>query len=168
MRSIGGDIAKLSFAMMPTNSLWFERFAQGCLKCMGQDLRQDWAIPLDVLHSLIHLLDGEWALAERWVDRHKIACAGSFAIIAFCGSFRGNEVFLIDLYGLTKYSQELAQADHVIIPLLGKYKGEAHHRYHLTPLSVVTDSGLEIRTWVNRLVQVQMEAGRSHGPAFRD
>jgi hypothetical protein len=168
MRSIGGEMAKMSFAMMPTNSLWFERFAQGCLKRMGQDVRQDWALPLDVLHSLLSLLDEEWALATQWEDRHKIASAGAFAVIAFCGSFRGNEVFLTDLYGLAKYSRELAQADHVVVPLLGKYKGEAHNRYHLTPLAVVTDSGLAVRSWVNRLVQVQEEAGRSHGPAFGD
>jgi hypothetical protein len=166
--SIGGDIAKMSFAAMPTNSLWFERFAQGCLKRMGQDVRQDWAIPLGAIHGLLNMLNGEWALAERWIDRHKIACAGAFIFIAFCGSFRGNKVFLTNPFGLAKYSVELAAADHVVVPLLGKYKGEAHHRYHLTPLAAVTNSGIEVRTWVGHLVEIQHAVGRSHGPAFGD
>ncbi len=87
------------------------------------------------------MLNNEWALAERWIDRHKVACVGAYTVIAFCGSFKGNEVFLTDLFGLAKYSVELASADHVVVPLLGRYKGEAHHRYHLTPLAAVTDSG---------------------------
>ncbi len=167
-RSIGGDIAKLSFAAMPTNSLWFERFAQGCLKRMGQEIRQDWAIPLEAIHGILIMLNGEWALAERWVDQHKLACAGAFTVIAFCGSFRGNEVFLTDLFGLAKYAHELGAADHVVVPLLGKYKGEAHQRYHLTPLAATTNSGIEVRTWIRRLVEVQQAVGRSHGPAFGD
>jgi hypothetical protein len=31
-----------------------------------------------------------------------------------------------------------------------------------------TDSGLEVRIWINRLVQVKEEAGRLQGPAFQD
>jgi hypothetical protein len=95
-----------------------------------------------------------------------MASAGAFVIIAFCGSFRGNEVFLTDLFGLGKYEAELKGEDHVIVPLLGMYKGEAHQCYHLTPLVAVTNSGIQVRTWISRLVQVHRESGRVHGPAF--
>jgi hypothetical protein len=166
LRTVGGETSKMSLMLLPTNSLWFERFAQGCLKRMGQDVRQDWAITLPTILRLIEVLDEEWEAADGWEAKHRVASAGAFAIIAFCGSFRGNEVFLTDLFGLAKYEAELSDEDHVIIPLLGMYKGEAHQRYHLTPLAAVTNSGLQVRTWVSRLVQVHREIGRVHGPAF--
>ncbi len=89
-------------------------------------------------------------------------------VVAFWGSFRGNEVFLTDLFGLSKYLNELVDQPYVIVPLLGKYKGEAHKRYHLTPMAATTSSGIQIRSWIKHLVVVQHEAGRNHGPAFGD
>jgi hypothetical protein len=104
LRTVGGETAKMSLTLLPTNSLWFERFSEVCLKCMGQEVRQDWALTLAVLHALLEVLEDEWHCAEAWPDRHCITRAGCFAVIAFCGSFRGNEVFLTDLYGLRKIS----------------------------------------------------------------
>jgi hypothetical protein len=102
LRTVGGESAKMSLTLLPTNSLWFEHFAEGCLKRMGQDVRQDWALPLPVLHAVLKLLEVEWDKAECWEDRHRVACAGAFSVIAFCGLFHGNEVFLTDLFGLSK------------------------------------------------------------------
>jgi hypothetical protein len=50
--------------------------------------------------------------------------------------------------------------------LLGRFKGETGERYHLTPLASVTNSGLEIRYWVESLVEVREKQGRINGPAF--
>jgi len=57
LRTVGGETAKMSLTLLPTNSLWFERFAQGCLKRMGQDVRQDWAVTLPTIHNLLETLD---------------------------------------------------------------------------------------------------------------
>jgi len=38
------------------------------------------------------------------------------------------------------------QRDHVLIPLLGRFKGEQNSRYHLSPLAAVTSSGLQVQT----------------------
>jgi hypothetical protein len=54
----------------------------------------------------------------------------------------------------------------VRVPLLGRYKGEMHMRYYFTPLAAMTNSGIQVRVWLNRLVAVWLEAGRTHGPAF--
>lgn len=135
---------------------------------MGQEVCQDWALPLSILHALLELLEDEWYRAESWAAKHRVAIAGCFSVIAFCRSFCGNEVFLTDLHGLSKYYTELEGETFIIVPLLGKYKGEAHHQYNLTPLAARTDSGLPVRTWIGRLVQTRHEAGRSHGPAFWD
>jgi hypothetical protein len=166
LKTFGGETAKLSLTNLPTNSSWFERFALGCLRRMGQDVRQDWAIPVEAIHALLRALDREWARATAWAERHRLASVGAYIVVAFCDSFRGNEVFLTDLFGLDKYLRELPAGDHVIVPLLGRYKGEMHNRYHLTPLAASTNSGIQVRCWLERLVGVWRDIGRTHGPAF--
>jgi hypothetical protein len=167
-RTVEGEMAKMYLSQLPTNSLWFERFALGCLRRMGQDVRLDWAITLQAMHGLIDNLEEEWSIVKGWEQRRNVAVAGAFALLAFGGSFRGNKVFLTDLYGLRKYLVELHDKDLVIVSLLGKYKGEIHHRYHLTPMAGTTNSGLQIRLWLERLVSVQQEKGLTRGAAFSD
>jgi hypothetical protein len=166
LKTFGGETAKLSLTNLPTNSSWFEKFALGCLPRMGQDVHQDWAIPVKAIHALLGALDREWLRAQDWVERHRIASVGAYIVVAFCGSFRGNEVFLTDLFSLEKYLRELPAENHVIIPLLGKYKGEMHNRYHLTPLAATTNSGIQVRLWLSRLVDVWRSVEHNHGPPF--
>jgi hypothetical protein len=56
--------------------------------------------------------------------------------------------------------------DHVVIPLLGRFKREQNSRYHLSPLASVTSSGLKVQVWGERLIAVREQVGRVHGPAF--
>lgn len=172
LRTVGGDRAKHHLTHSPTQSLWFERFAQGCIRRMGQDVRQDWAIPLSAMLGLFQVLEEEWAdTSEADLGTlERLASIGAYSIIAFCGSFRGSEVFLTDLHGLRKHleASKEQQRDHVIIPLLGRFKGEQNSRYHLAPLASVTSSGLQVQLWVDRLVTVREKEGRIQGPAFCD
>jgi hypothetical protein len=59
----------------------------------------------------------------------------AYITIAFYGSLRGSEVFLVDLHGLWEYLTELndPEINYVIVPLLGRFKGETGDKYHLTP-----------------------------------
>ena len=84
LKTFGGEAAKMSLTNLPTNSLWFERFALGCLRRMGQDVRQDWAIPLDAIHALLTALDGEWCRDLDWAGRHRTASVGAHIVVAFC------------------------------------------------------------------------------------
>jgi hypothetical protein len=152
-----------------TQSLWFERFSKGCLSRMGQVVKQDRAISLEVMHQLMENLDAEWQGAlDR--ERSAIASLGVFCLIAFCGSFRGPEMFLVDLFGLLKYGKTDLRTsggkDYVIVPLLGRFKYELGEQYHLTPLIAVTSSGLNIRLWLKRFLEACGREGRCRGPAF--
>ncbi len=91
-------------------------------------------------------------------------------MIAFCGSFRGSEVFLTDLHGLRKCLEDTKRLhrDHIAIPLLGRFKGEQNTRYHLAPLATKTKSGLKVQRWVERLIEVREKVGHIQGPAFCD
>jgi hypothetical protein len=170
LRTIGGDRAKHHLTFSPTQSAWFERFSQGCIRRMGQDLRQDWAIPLPAMLGLQQVLEEEWHTTEDAQLKSQIASIGAFALVAFCGSFRGAEVFLMDLHGLRTHMGETQRQgrDHVVIPLLGRFKGELNSRYHLAPLVAETSSGLQVKVWLERLIAVREQEERVQGPAFCD
>jgi hypothetical protein len=172
-KTLGGDKVKMSFSnSCITQSLWVERFAKGCLSRMGQVVRQDRAISLEVLevmHQLMENLELEWSNGPQ-DNRSDIASLGAFCLIAFCGSFRGPEMFLVGLFGLHKYGRtDLKTAggkDYVIVPLLGRFKNELGEQYHLTPLIAETTSGLKVRLWIKRFLDVCSRNGRTRVAAF--
>jgi hypothetical protein len=51
---------------------------------------------------------------------------------------------------------------------MGRFKNELGEMYHLTPLVAKTRSGLEVKKWIGRLVQLRTMENRNHGPAFAD
>jgi len=166
LRSFGGDRVKHYLTDSPTQSLFFEQFSQGCGRRMGQEVRQDWAITLPAMHALLEVLEVEW---EQGLNLELTAMVGAYAVIAFAGSFRGNEVFLADMHGVRKYLRSTEPPeDAVIIALLGRFKGETGERYHLAPLVAQTSSGIPIKKWVTCLVERQERRGYYRGPLFGD
>jgi hypothetical protein len=65
-----------------------------------------------------------------------------------------------------KTGTDLVNAPHVIITLLGEFKGELGYKYHLMSLASTTSSGIELRWWIERLIQIREEEGCLLGPAF--
>jgi len=169
LRSFGGDRAKHFLTDSPTQSLFFEHFLLGCVCRMGQEVRQNWAITLPTVHALLDCLEAEWNSELGQSQLEMVGMLGAFVVIAFCGSFRGNEVFLVDLFGVIKYlnSAEVEEGA-VIEPLLGRFKGETGERYHLTPLAAVTSSGIQVKLWLKRIVEIKEKRFCTHGPLFGD
>jgi hypothetical protein len=50
--TLGRDTAKSFLTTCPTQSMWFERFAKGCLKRMGQEIKQDLAVSVHAMKAL--------------------------------------------------------------------------------------------------------------------
>jgi len=107
LRTIGGERAKHYLTQCPTQSLWFERFSLGCLKRMGQDVQQDWAISIGAMLALMAAFELAWGRAGSMEEKDEVVTCAAYAVIAFCGSLRGNEVFLVDLAGLRRYLRKL-------------------------------------------------------------
>jgi hypothetical protein len=167
--TVGGDMAKHYLSQCPTHSLWFERLSKGCLSCMGQEIRQDTALSTPVILALLRDLEMDWDVCPDMEARRPLCTLGAYICIAFCGSFRGAEVFLVDCAGLWSYLRGPVDPHlppHVIIPLLGRFKNEIGARYHLTPLAAVTASGINVHLWVSRLVALRDFDHHTHSPAF--
>jgi hypothetical protein len=65
-----------------------------------------------------------------------------------------------------KKGTDLTGAPHVFLAFLGKFKGELGFQQHLVALASCTQSGLEARWWVEKLIEIRQSEGCVHGPAF--
>jgi len=119
---LGGDKARYSLTDSPNQSLWLECFSRGCLGRMGQEVHQDWAIPPGSDAHLTGYTRTRMEQKQQPDAWSLIASLGAYSVIALCGSFRGSEVFLVDLHGLRKYLAQLSglNKNYVIAPLLGR------------------------------------------------
>jgi len=154
----------------PTNSLWFCRFTQGMSRRMGAVTKSDMALSIPILLRFMEVCKQE-AQSRLGHEQALYVGVGAYVVTSFCASLRGNEGFMMDLAGLRKYldcGRDEGENSHVVVPLLGQFKGETGDRYHLIPVVSVTASGLRPRYWLEQLVKVRECQGFTSGPAFCD
>ena len=100
-----------------------------------------------------------------------VLMTAAYIATTFGYSLRGNEGFRVDAQRLIdniNVGKHNARAKHVVICLLGRFKGEEGDRMHVFPLSSVTRSGIRIRLWLERLVRLLRTEGKTGCPAFCD
>jgi len=93
----------------------------------------------------------------------------TYLVVSFCASLRGPEGFMMCLGTLRDNLPNGLTDDkdaHVVVPLLGRFKGEQGERCHLLPLPAVTKTGFAPRKWLELLVHVRKQEGITSGPAF--
>jgi hypothetical protein len=150
----------------PCGSLWFNRFMAGCKNRMGQDSRPNRAISSSLMVHLLRAVEEKSVDADVLEDRERWIMAGAYFCFCFVLSLRSTEGLMTDLQGLIKYRG--ASTEYVIIPLKGQVKGESHTGHHLLHCVNITDSGINVRSWVRRLLASHLLRGRVEGPAFVD
>ena len=101
-------------------------------------------------------------------ERRRLVMAGAHFATTCVDSLRGPEGLLLDLGGLRNNSAKGRNESHAIVALLGQVKGEHGQRQHLLPTASVTQSGINIRGWIHRVLAVNQVLGRVSGPAFCD
>jgi hypothetical protein len=121
-------------------------------------------------------------------DANKLWELDAYVCILTAALLRGHEGFFVDLLGLrdnlssgrfgvipaglvinkdTLFTKEICKdIPHVMIALLGHFKGETGVDQHLISLSNESVSGLKTRWWIEKLVSVCQAEGQVHGPAF--
>jgi hypothetical protein len=103
--------------------------------------------------------------------RAKIAEMAFVLIAGCCCGLRGEETVKIDLAGLLKcleVGKLHAEHPHLIVPLLGRIKGETGERYHMMILARETQSGIRAGLWADRVAAANKERKRDRGPVFRN
>lgn len=157
-----------------SNSIFFSKFMKGCEKRMGRLIKQDAALSIELLMKLMSNLERELGTVEDPARRREVVMLGSFLLIGFCDALRGNEVFLVERSSLISFEKQGKnhRRPHVVIPLMGRFKGETGERNVIRVLVERTKSGLEIRKWIGRLVTLLIKENPQNvnqaGPAFCD
>jgi hypothetical protein len=162
------DTRKLTVTKCPTYGTWFEKFMKGCHKRMGEIIRLDRALSSAILLEMLKLLEHDWVTFPQ--RQFFLASEGAFYVIAFSCGLRGEEVPLADLTGIAKHWEKATTADppHIIIALLGRFKGELGENYHLLPIVPLSRSGINNKLWIGRLLEIYQNRAITSGPLFRD
>jgi len=165
------ETQKMFTTLCPTYGYWYQRFNHGVHKRMGDVVRSDFAISADIMNALLATLNEEWEDAASWESRAKIAEMAFVLVSGYCCGLRGEEIVKADLAGFLKYleiGRQDAEHPHVIVPLIGRIKGETGERCHMCVLARETKSGTRGGIWADRLKAVNLERGRHRGPLFRN
>ena len=157
------------FTKCPTRSEFFRRFKEGLRARMGRDVKGDLAIDYRIVHKILKHLKSEMLNTQTNLEHRRwIAQAGAFYTTCFTLGLRGNEVLMLDLSELRKNLESGRQDElpHILVPLLGKFKGEDFARHHCLLAPAKSDSGFEPRQWLKWLVASKASKGIFKGPAF--
>lgn len=153
----------------PTYGYWFERFMLGCHKRMGDYTVTDYALSKEILMELLEDLEFDYQRAETDAEKDEIVWFANLLVIGFLNGLRGEEIMKVDVAGLLKYL-DVGAADekhpHVIVPLIGRLKGETGEQYHMFPMARVTKSGIAAGKWADRLGIALVRQGRRRGFVF--
>ena len=164
------ETQKMFTTLCPTYGYWYQRFNLGIHKRMGDVVRSDFAITAEIINALLVTLNEEWQDAASSDSRAKIAEMAFVLISGYCCGLRGEEIVKADTAGFLKYI-EVGKQDvrhpHVIVPLIGRIKGETGERYHMCVLARETKSGIQSGIWADRLAAVNRDRGRHRGPLFQ-
>jgi hypothetical protein len=152
----------------PVSSYWFSRFFAGCKRRMGQDWRPNVALSTDLILAILEKVQEINTTGQTTTnpeEHHQWLVFGVYVAITYTLSLRGTEGLLLDVGGVRKYRND-GQNEHFIIALRGKIKGEHADRCHLFPCCIMTSSGIPVRDWVTRLIDLKESLGQVSGPAI--
>ena len=87
--------------------------------------------------------------------KRDIVVVGGVLAVLVGGALRGGEVLLMKASGLVKrrlHGRDHPDHPHVVISLMGRFKNKTGETNLLLMLALVTQSGIEIRKWVEQLI----------------
>ena len=71
--------------LCPAHSLWFKRFIFEMYKRMENEVRQDKAFTLNVMHRLVGGIEEEYSKSDRDKERGEVTDMTVFIVAAFLG-----------------------------------------------------------------------------------
>lgn len=155
---------------------------------MGFDTLADHGVDIEALVAVVDMVKQDALHAESQAKANRLWKFGGFLTTVTACGLRGYEGYYTDLAGLrahlhkgkdgelprniTKNSilseKQCKKLPHVSVCLLGNFKGEGGINQHMINVASETQSGLEPRFWIEKVVEVAESEGRFFGPAFAD
>ena len=154
----------------PSEGRWFQHFNSGMSARMGNEVRQDRAYTLVLLHKLLEMYEQDWEDNKFAIDLHTLSAA-MFLVITCCGGMRGYEAVWTDLSALrydVAYCESLEDYSAVSWPLVGRFKARnGVADCYMIPIAGKTNSGIEVFVWTQRFIGRLAMDGITQGWAFR-
>ena len=170
LKSLQGAVLHMNAG--PMQSVFMERFVMGMKVRMPTDSVRNLPLLGFVTAKILCEVEREWrdAGTPAWRKRVLAMCGGYIAT-TYVYSLRGNEGFWVDGDRL-KSNIELGrlgsngEIPHVVVALLGRFKGEGGDRMHVFPLASKSGSGIETRIWLERVAAIHELEKSENCPAF--
>ena len=155
-------------------SIFMERFALGMKIRMPQEKVRNLPLLGNVVSHVLKVMEAEWLApgTSRKRKREISMCAGYLAVTYVYG-LRGNEGFWVDadrLRGGIDLGRNATEDSlpHVVVSLLGRFKGEDGDRMHVFALAAESGSGIKTRVLLERVVEIHEKERKEECPAFCD
>ena len=155
-----------------TQTVFMERVMAGMKARMPQVSRRNLPFTSVMIRFILDKLEVIWFSGEEEEDTKRIALmTAAYLCVTYCYSLRGNEGLWVDADRLCeniRVGKRDSRCPHILIPLLGRFKGEEGDRMHVIPIANQTRSGINVRLWLERLVSLLKQEGKTNCPAFCD
>lgn len=165
------DVRKKYITSCHFYSLWFERFMVSMHKRMGDEVHQDKAITLDVVHRLVEGLELEYLNSPNNLDKQNFVDMTVFILASFLAGLRGEETLKLVLGETRDCLEEVEnhyKFKHVVLSLRGPFKGESGEGFHFVAITTKSNSGLCIGSWVRRALILKEKRNFFRGFFFVD
>jgi hypothetical protein len=113
----------------------------------GEIKKQDWPIPIAVLHAADKILEGEWRTTKDTAIKKKCEEMGMWFLGGFCVALRGEEMLQIELVGTANSLRFLEDpvTPNFCFCILGRTKGNQLSGAKFEMPCVAITSGTNIR-----------------------
>ncbi len=169
--SMHGSVLHLFQGSM--QSRFMERFVLGMKVRMPAMTKQNKPITGRLVKAILDRIEAEWIDPDTTDERRRLlTMCGGYISVTYGYSLRGNEGLWVDaerlIEGIDIGRNPTHERPHVIVSLLGRFKGEDGDRMHVFPLATTTKSGVRIRMWLERVANLLRQEGKKNCPAFCD
>jgi len=184
--SFGRGTGRVKPTSCPSQSEWFQDFWRGLENRMGHKSKANHPLPMGAMVRCIELIKEAAQATLAPTEANHLYKVGAYLTFCTAGALRGNEGFFLDLAAVRTFQdvgwgghipnrltsntilteEDCLNLPHVVLPLLGNFKGETGIDHHLINLASNSMSSLEPRWWLDKLVEISEQEGRLIGPAF--
>jgi hypothetical protein len=133
--------------------------------------KQDWPIPIEVLHVADKILEREWRTTKDRLIKKKCEEMGTWFLGGFCVALRGEEMLLIELAGTANSLRFLEDsvASHFCFCILGRTKGNqlSGTKFEMPCVAITLGTNIRPGRWVKQLVTTIYSEGRRSRRLFQ-
>ena len=149
-----------------------ERFSKGTNNSMPEYSYRNKPLNYLVVNYILNDIKHVWVGSETDQERKReLLMTASYICVTYGYSLRGYEGFWIDSQRLMDgihLRKHDRREPHVLVAVMGRFKGEDGNILYIFPLVNVTLSGIRICMWLYMLVTLLKEEGKTNCPVFCD